>query len=260
MVEVEAMGRRVVGIHQVSRIAQQDGRRGDEFFADPVDRGVGDLGEELLEIQIKHLRFFAEHGQGGIDAHRPQRIQGVEDGGDHRRHDVFIGVSEGFLLLQEILADRGILYIDRGELREIDDVGLDPLGIGMKFGDFRLDLFIRNDPFGVRIDQKHLPGFKPPFAFDVFGIQVDDADFGRQDHPVVVGDDIARGTQSVAIQDGTDPDPVAERHRGRSVPRFHDEIIERVEIPFHLRKIIVLFVGFGDHHHDRMRKRSARQT
>ncbi len=66
--------------------AGQDLDRHDELFADRIDRRVGDLGEELLEIGVKKARPFREHGQRRVIAHRADRLLArlahrFEDGG-----------------------------------------------------------------------------------------------------------------------------------------------------------------------------------
>ncbi len=43
--------------------------RSDQFFADGIERRVGNLRKELLEVVIEKLRFFGEHGQRGVDSH-----------------------------------------------------------------------------------------------------------------------------------------------------------------------------------------------
>ncbi len=76
-----------------------DGRlhRHDDLFADAVDRRIGHLGEELLEVVVEQLRPIREHGQGGVVAHRADRLVAVLG---HRRHQdlqIFAGVAEGLL-------------------------------------------------------------------------------------------------------------------------------------------------------------------
>ena len=49
-----------------------------------------------------------------------------------------------------------------------------------------------------------LPGCRRPFMLDVLGLDRQHAGFRRHDHQVVVGDQVARGAQAVAVERGAD--------------------------------------------------------
>ena len=81
--------------------ADEGHQRHDQLFADGVDGRVGDLGEELLEVPVEQLRMLGEHGQGLVGAHRAHRLVA---GGGHGVEDVlevFSGVAEVALALEE---------------------------------------------------------------------------------------------------------------------------------------------------------------
>jgi hypothetical protein len=72
-----------------------------QLFADRIDRRVGDLGEVLLEIGVKQLRFLRHRRNRRVGAHR---ADGFLPGGCHRRHQdlgVFLGVAEGLLAVEQ---------------------------------------------------------------------------------------------------------------------------------------------------------------
>ena len=74
---------------------------------------------------------------------------------------------------------------------------------------------------------------------------------------VVVGDDVARRPQPVAVQRGADLAAVGEGDRGRAVPRLHQRgvvFVERLALGIHQR---IAGPGFRDQHHHRMRQRVA---
>ena len=48
--------------------------RGNELFADRVNRRVGNLSEELLEVIIEELRLIGEHGKRRVVTHRTERL------------------------------------------------------------------------------------------------------------------------------------------------------------------------------------------
>ena len=84
---------------------------------------------------------------------------------------------------------------------------------------------------------------------------VEHADFRGHDHVVVVGDDIARGTQAIAVEGGADLTTIGERHRSRTVPGFHQRgvvFVERAPVLVHQR---IAGPRFGDHQHHRVRER-----
>jgi hypothetical protein len=83
------------------------------------------------------------------------------------------------------------------------------------------------------------------------------AGFGGHHHQVVVGDQVARRAQAVAVEGGADLAAVGEGHRGRAVPRLHHRRVVFVEGAALLVHQRVRFPGFGNHHHHRVRQRVA---
>ena len=66
--------RALAGREQV-RLGSDGGRqRGDQLLADGVERRVGHLGEELGEVVVEQPRAIREHRDGGVRAHRPERL------------------------------------------------------------------------------------------------------------------------------------------------------------------------------------------
>ena len=51
-----------------------DGQRGDQLLADGVERRVGHLGEELGEVVVEQAGPVGQHGDGGVGAHRADRL------------------------------------------------------------------------------------------------------------------------------------------------------------------------------------------
>ncbi len=104
--------------------------------------------------------------------------------------------------------------------------------------------------------RKMRPGMQPLLEHDVFGRNVEHADFRRHDDQVVLGDVVARRTQAVAIEHRADHRAVGERDRRRAVPRLHQRrvvLVERLQL---LRHRLVVLPRLGDHHQDRVRQRS----
>ena len=62
------------GIQQVLLGTHDPRHRGDDLFADGVQRRVGHLRKQLDEVVVEQLRARGEHGRRRIGAHRPQRL------------------------------------------------------------------------------------------------------------------------------------------------------------------------------------------
>jgi hypothetical protein len=64
-------------IDEISFAAERKCCRGNELFANRIDRGIGDLRKQLLEIVVKQLRFVGQNGQWRIGTHRAHRLDCV---------------------------------------------------------------------------------------------------------------------------------------------------------------------------------------
>src|SRR5439155_489225 len=71
----------------------------DDFFADAINRRVGDLGEELLEIIEKRLGLVREYSQRRIGSHRAERLGSVFGHRQHEQAQIFKCITEGHLTL-----------------------------------------------------------------------------------------------------------------------------------------------------------------
>ena len=71
-------------VEQVPLAADRRDHRRDDLLANGVERRVGDLREELLEVVGEQLRSVGEHGQRRVVAHRTDRLGTV---GGHRSDD-----------------------------------------------------------------------------------------------------------------------------------------------------------------------------
>ena len=73
------------------------------------------------------------------------------------------------------------------------------------------------------------PGCRRPLCEHVLGRDVEHADLGRHDDEAVLGDDVARRAQAVAVEHRADHRAVGERDRRRAVPRLHQAGVVLVE-------------------------------
>ena len=103
-----------------------------------------------------------------------------------------------------------------------------------------------------------LPGSSRPFATIALGGDVERADLGGHDHPVVVGDDVAAGPQAVAVEHRADRLAVGEGDRRRAVPGLHQAAMIAVEVLLDLRHRLVVLPRLGNEHHHGVRQAVAR--
>ncbi len=241
---------------QVRPRADERDERHHELFADRIDRRVGDLREQLLEVAVEGLRPRGQHRQCGVVAHRADRLLAEAR---HRREDdleVFLRVAEGLLAIDE----RHFGGHRRRGFRQVverDPRALDPLAVRFRRGERALQFGVVDDAALLRVDEQHLAGLQPPLGDDLALRDVEHADFRGHHDVVVVGDDEARRPQAVAVERRADLPAVGERHRGGTVPRLHQRgmvFVERAAVLVHQR---IARPGLGDHQHHRVRERIA---
>ena len=178
--------------HQVTLGTNHALQRGNNLFADGIDRRVGHLREHLLEVLERELGDFRHHREGRVVAHGPE---GFRPGANHGEEDHVErlarepGGAEG----REEAHDAGRVVADavdggrrgRGSLRDesvqLDDLVLHPVGVRTLRGDLRLHVGILQDGSLVKVHEEDVTRSKPPFLFDILGRDVHDADFGRHD-------------------------------------------------------------------------------
>ena len=247
-----------VDVEQVGLRADERVQRHHDRLADRVDRRVRHLGEQLLEVVVQRLVLVAEHGQRRVVAHRADGLL-AEDG--HRAQqelDVFLRVAERLLAIEQ----RGGIVFGAGrrehrDLVELDAHVVDPLPIRLGRRELVLQLLVVDDATLLEVDQEHLARLQAPLLDDPVLRDVEHARLRCHHHEVVVGDDVARRTQAVAVERGADLLAVGEHHRGRAVPRLHHGgvvLVEGAAAQVHHR---VLLPGFRDHHHRGVRERVA---
>ena len=92
------------GSQQVELGSDSASHRRDDLFSNSIQRRVGHLSEELLEVIEQQPWPFAEHRNRGIGTHRTQRLGTVFG---HRGDDdlqLFVGISEDLLTPQHAVA------------------------------------------------------------------------------------------------------------------------------------------------------------
>ncbi len=120
-----------------------------------------------------------------------------------------------------------------------------------------LDLGVGHDAVLVQVDEQHLARLQAPLGDDLLLRHRQHAHLGGEHDQIVVGDEIAGGTQAVAVERRADLAPVGEGDRGRAVPRLHQRgviFVEGAPLFVHQR---IAGPGFRDQHHHRVAQRIA---
>ena len=174
-------------LQQVPLRADQGDGRCDNLFPDRVDRRIGDLGEQLLEIVVQQLVLAGEYRQRSIGAHRAERLHAV---GRHRPQDnplILIGIAERLLALVQRCVIRKRSIRNARQIFQSNVALFQPLPVGVGRRQFQFDLLVRNDATLLRINQEHLPRLEPPFLQDTPRIDLENSGFGGHDDQTIAG-------------------------------------------------------------------------
>ena len=261
-VDLDVVARPCIGREQVGLGSQGRTHVGDQLLADGVERRIGHLGEELLEIVVEQPRAIREHRERRVGAHRADRLCPVPD---HRREDypqVLLGEAEGALPgAQRLLrrGRRGRRGRGRRQVVDVDKLLLQPRGVRLLPCEVALDLLVVDDaPLG-RVDQEDAARMQPILDQHVLRRDVEDAHLGRHDHHVVLRDVVARGPQPVAVEHRPDDGSVGEGDRRRTVPGLHERGVVRVERLALRAHRLVVAPRLRNHHQDGVGERPAGQ-
>ncbi len=251
---------RVLG-RLVEQVALGADARGDAHhgrFADRVDRRIRHLREQLLEVRVEQWLAARQHGEGRVVAHRADSFLGVLR---ERREDylhVLLRVTEQQLPRAQRVG-RLLGLLRRRKIGQLHRLAVDPLGVRAARRDLALQLLVRDDASLREIDEEQLARLQAAAAHDVLGPLVEHAGLGREHDPAVRSLEPAAGAEPVAVERRADHAPVRERDRGRPVPRLHQAAVERVEAAQVVGNVVAALVRLGDHHHQRVRQRTARE-
>ena len=170
--------RRVVDAKQVGPRADEGQERHHQLFADRVDRRIGDLGEDLLEIGIEQLGSRRQRRYRCIGAHRADGFLSGEGHRGHQELEVFLGVAKGLLAIEE-RQTVGLRDRDAGRRQVLQhDLGaVEPFLVGLGRGQLRLDVVIVDDAALLQVDQQHLARLQAPLLDNVAFVDRKDADF-----------------------------------------------------------------------------------
>ena len=234
-------------------------RVGDQLLADGVDRGIGDLREELLEVVVEQLGRVGQSRGRRVVAHRADRLIG---GARHRRQDhaqFLERVSEGALPVQQIGAGHARRLLPGRQVVEVHQVLAQPQPVVLCACDLGLEFGVVDDAALLGVDQQHAARPQAVLEHDLVGRQVEHADLGGQHHQAAPGHAVPGRPQSVTVQHRADLPAVGERDRRRSVPGLHQAGVVLVERPLLRAHAFVVRPRLRDQHHEGVRQRTSAQ-
>ena len=194
---------------------------------------------------------MAEDGQRGVAAHRAGGFRAVFRHGEHDGLQILVAVAEGLLKPYHFFSRIGGDFpVGNRQIGEVDQIPIQPFAVGLAAGVLRFQMLIVHQLTLHRVHQQHLAGTQAILADDVFLRDVQYAHLAGQDQPSVVGDVIAAGAQTVAVENRAHHVAVAEQNGRRAVPRLQHGSIILVKVLLLLIHVPVVAPGFrnGDHH------------
>ena len=140
---------------------------------------------------------------------------------------------------------------------EHDLRALQPLAVGIGGAELLLDLVVRDDAALLEVDEQHLARLQAPLLDDRLLRDRQHAHLGGKHDEAVVGDEIARRPEAVAVEGGADLAAVREADGGGAVPGLHERGVILVEGAPALVHERVAGPGLRDQHHHGVRERVA---
>ncbi|GFZ47935.1 hypothetical protein JCM24511_05682 [Saitozyma sp. JCM 24511] len=255
--EVETVALVRAHLEEVALLADHGLEGHDDRLSDRVDRGVGDLGEQLTEVVVHCARGGGHARNGSVVTHRTERLVTLLDHGQHEHAELLDGVTkgeelgvgaEGFVV--ELDGDGFVASHAADDLGKLDDLRFDPRGEGLPAGGGELELPVVDDATLLGVDEEHASGLEAALLDDLLGLNGDSADLRGTDHDVVGRDDESARTKTVTVEVGTAEATVGEGEEGGTVPRLHEAPCPSVKgLLLGLHEVVVL-PSLGDHHHD----------
>ncbi len=150
-------------------------QRHHHLFTDRVDRRIGDLREQLLEVVEERLRTIRQAGQRHVGAHRTQRLHALGGHRSKQNLEVLFAIARGALATQQRLRVRGDHPRRLRQLLHRDLLLFEPLAVGLAAGELMLDLVVGDDALLDGVDQEHAARLQAALFANVLGGNLDDA-------------------------------------------------------------------------------------
>ena len=115
------------------------------------------------------------------------------------------------------------------EFLKLDTVGAKPLTIRMSGSQALLDFSVVVYLSLLGVDKQNLTRLQASLLGNLRGVEVHHSHLTCHNHHVVLGDGVACGTKTVAVEHTACIASVAEEQGSRSVPRFHKDRVVFIE-------------------------------
>ena len=97
-----------------------------QLLADRVERRVGDLREQLLEVVVEQARAIRQHRQRRVGAHRADRLFAVRRHRREQDREIFLRVAEQLLALHDPLVAGRRQVRRRRQILDVDQMVGEP--------------------------------------------------------------------------------------------------------------------------------------
>ncbi len=246
-------------LEQVAMVAQIQHSRGHHMLAQGVDRRVGDLGEQLVEVVEERAGLLGQARQGRVDAHRGERGLASLGHGSHDLVDIVpvvaeLGHAHGGRNLG-VLGGRRLV----GTIEVVDRERLlgDPVAIGLLLGVAGTKLVVVDHTAAGEIDLEHLAGPQASRGQDVLGFDLDRADLRGKHEAAVARHVVAGRTQAVAVERGAERAAIGKGDRRRTVPGLHEHGLVGIVGAAVLGEAVVMVPWLGQQHRGGAREGTA---
>ena len=241
-------------LEQIQPRTEDHPERHHQLLADRIDRGVRHLREQLAKIGEQRARPRGQRCDGRVVSHRADRLFTRERHGRENDVEILARVSERTLPRCE----RQRMRLRAPALIDLQQDALlgEPALIGMQSRQLILELVAVDQAALRRVHHQDGAGTQTPLGAHARWRDRKCARFGGQHHEVVIGHDVAPGTQPVTVQHRADVSAIGERDGGGTIPRLHQRAVigeERAAVRRHRR---VALPRFRDQHQHRMRERA----
>ena len=218
-------------------------QRHDDRFTQRIDRRVGDLGKLLAEIVVQRALALRQHCHRRVIAHGAYRFLA---GFSQRTKDLVAFLErdlELFLVSEQILLAYFVSAFHFRVVIRLDAqrIFLEPLAVRMTHLERIINIAGLQQLAGFGIDRKDLARTDTALGHHVFRLVAVHADFRRQRNEAVLGDDPARRTQAVAIEQTDGVTAIGQHDTGRAIPRLHVHgvvFIEAAQVGIHRLNVL----------------------
>ena len=236
---------------QVAAGAHINGGVGDNFFPDGVDGGIRHLGEKLLEVVEQGLAALAEYCQRRVHPHGGGGLHPIPGHGENGILHLLIGVAEGLIQPVPQLLRMGLHPpVGDGQLPEVDQIGVQPLAVGLAAGIAGFELCVVHQPAFPEVRQQHPSRLKAGLFYNALRRHIQHSHLGGENQLLIVCEIPPAGPKSVPVQHRPHGVAVREDDGGGPVPGLHHGGVIVVEIPLLPVHPLILSPRLRDAEHD----------